>query len=211
MSGASPIDPQCDTPMHAILGGLEQRLKLVFPLSQGFAYDFVPARVTPAEWKRLTRRAPWFGIGWSGLTPDIEQSDQFVATSTWFLALATKNPGGPRARLAGDALGPGLFNMVHLATVALQGFRLSDAVQGVEGTIQIGAVATEIAEDFMDENLAVAQLMLTVRYEADAIPGLDTALGNTVGDYTAQGLNWSFSGAMLADTINPPTIAGAAA
>lgn len=178
---ASP-SPLIDTgPLVAAHAALWARLDTFFPASH-FARADVPARVTPAGWKRLLRRTPFIGLSWRGITPAAGHGRAFRGRSQWSLFLAARNEHAPEARATGAATGPGLFGMTQVGVFALGGF----VITGI-GDVTITEVGNLSADNWDDEAAAVAGVMFDLPVGAGA--GVDAA---ELDDFLRQGATWRF-------------------
>jgi hypothetical protein len=162
-------------PLHCTARALQQWLQLVFPANY-FDWHWLDGKIGKTQWAALTRRCPTVALGFAGVAPERENADVFVGKSHWFLALVTRNTGGPQARLLGDKLAPGILSIVRAATVALNGFVIDppDTPWSASGAVEITDVAALTSDDWIDEALAASGISLSVPYEETLLPGLDT-------------------------------------
>jgi hypothetical protein len=112
-------------PLVRATQALEARLKLIFPPAK-FEHAFMPAKLGKTEWKQLTRRTPFVGLGWNEIEPSKDDGRLFVGPARFTVFLVTKNSSGIRPRYLGDALAPGLFQMVQAAVAAVHGHSVKD-------------------------------------------------------------------------------------
>lgn len=162
---------------------LAERLKLVFPPAR-FEHAFMPAKITPAEWKSLTRRTPFVGLGWTEIAPRREASRLFDGESHWTVYLVAKNAAGLAARYHGDRQGPGLFQMVQAAVAVLHGWTVEEI-----GTAFVDRAGNLFAEGWDADDVAIAGIDVSVGL---TMP-IAEALGGTEPDaLTALGIVWNF-------------------
>jgi hypothetical protein len=189
------------TPFHATLAGLNARLDLVFPATT-FGRPIVNPKLTTGEWKELTQRTPLVGIGWDALAPTSPESRLYVGTTKWTVFLVARNVAGPLQRLAGDALGVGLWDMVTAATAVLHGATIPDV-----GTAFVSSVQSMVSEAWDMENLVLACLDVSVGVTmttaaaaaAAANPGQDDG----VGLLQTLGITWSLDGGAQVEDDGP--------
>lgn len=171
-------------PLSATARGLRARLEAVFPPAQ-FGHEWMPGRVTPAVWSRITRRAPLVAIGFTGFSP--QAMGHADGRSSWTVYLATRNEAGDAARLFGDRLAPGLFGLIEVAVGALQGHQIADG-----GTVDVDSVAHAFVDGF-DGDIALGVVEVTIPTVIDlrdllAGGDADPGLGNTAD------IEWNFAG-----------------
>lgn len=181
MSGALTAFPLGATVLHQALAGINARLDLAFPASV-FARPIVPPRLTGEVWRELTRRTPLVGVGWNAVEPQRPQSRSLNATSKWTVFLVARNAGGPAQRFLGDALGPGLFDMVCAAAAVLNG----TTIAGV-GTAFVSGITNTVGVDWDMENLVLACLDLDVGVSVPQAPEL---LGTATDGPLTLGITW---------------------
>lgn len=168
-------------PLPGFLAALEARLRTVFPASR-FALDIVPAGMTRDHWLRVAQRLPFIGIGWGEITLDDRSAVPPKGSVGWSIYLVT---GGQtaRARLVGDATGPGLLDVATIATLALHGW-------GAEaGTVMVKKVS-HLTGNLLPDNLAVAGLTLDLPVLL-AAEGADAAL-EIIQDSGSLDIAWGF-------------------
>jgi hypothetical protein len=171
-------------PLQLMGDALIARLKLVFPETK-FQHETVPAKVDANQWRKLTQRTPFIGLGWNDAEAGHNGGRPFDGQARWTVFLVTKNIRGTRERYWGDALAPGLFRMVHGAIAMLNGF----TIPGV-GTAEVTRAANMYAEGWDDNDMAMAAVDLTV--------GLTIDLANSVSPpdgldpFHNLGISWDF-------------------
>jgi hypothetical protein len=175
-------------PLHFTARALQARLQQVFPPRQ-FDWHWLDGKIGKQQWGVLTRRPPAVCLGWAGVTPGAEMGEVFEAHSHWFLALVTKNAGGPGPRMLGDKLAPGILSLARAATLALNGFVIDppDTPWAASGAVRITDVAALTSDDWVDEALAAAGVSLSVPYQEMLPPGLDTP-----NHFDALAITWAF-------------------
>lgn len=171
-------------PLSIAALGLRARLEAVFPPAQ-FHHEWMPARVTPTVWSRLTRRLPMVAIGFNGFSP--QAMGHPIGRSTWSVYLAARNEAGDMARLFGDRLAPGLFGLIEIAVGALQGHQVAGG-----GTVDVEAANHAFVDGF-EGDMALATLDLSVTTVIDLRELLsggdaDAGLGDTAD------IEWNFAG-----------------
>lgn len=144
------------TVLHATLAALQAQLALVFPPAQ-FIQVILPPKLTAPAWRELTRRTPMIGIGWNSVTPLQPPSRILTGTTRWSVFLVVRNQAGPAPRFLGDALGPGLFDLVSAAAGVLHGH----TIPGI-GTAFVTGVSNTVGMDWDMEDLVLACLDLDV-------------------------------------------------
>lgn len=167
---------------------LRQRLELVFPPSH-FVHEDIPARVTPAAWKKLLRRTPFVGMAWTGAKIAKDSGRVFLGGSQWTVFLATRNEHAPAARIGGAPSAPGLLGMVQVGVMALHGLTIVDV-----GTTEVSDVANLTLDDKDDEAAAVAGISLTAPYNGSS--GIDPG---QLDDFLRLGVTWNFDPAVTPD------------
>lgn len=185
-------------PLHFIARALMAQLTTVFPQNL-FTAAYVDGKITREQWQQITRRPPAVLLGWAGCEPDREMGGVFEAHSKWFVGLVTKNLAGAQERLLGDRVGPGLLSMVRIASIALHGFVIAPKGQdwAASGAVQVTAANAMFLEDWIDADIAVAGLELSVPYRETLPPGFDT-----LARFATLGVTWNFpAGAEFTDTI----------
>ena len=190
MSGAPP-----PTVLVATLAALQAQLALVFPTNM-FAQVILPPKITAASWRELTRRTPMIGIGWDSIEPLKPPSRILSGNSRWSVFLVVRNAGGPGPRFLGDALGPGLFDMVSGAAAVLHG----RTFPGI-GTGFVTGVHNTIGMDWDMEDLVLAHL--TVEVGATLPSAADLVADTTAGILQSLNITWDFAddpAASLTDT-----------
>lgn len=181
MTALSILDPG---PLQLMGDALTTRLKLVFPPAR-FQHDIVPAHLNAKEWRRLTHRTPFIGLGWNDIEANPEGGRPFDGHARWTVFLVTKNARGTHERYWGDALAPGLFAMVHAAIAVLNGYTIPDI-----GTAEATRSANLYAEGWDDDAMAMASIDLSVGISfglADILSApADMGLFHTLG------ISWDF-------------------
>ena len=176
-------------PLHFTALALKERLQMVFPATL-FDWHWLDGKISKGQWGALTRRCPSICLGWAGVTPSGTNGEAFEGRSHWFLAVVTRNQGGPQYRLLGDSKGPGVLQMVRAATLALNGFVIDppDTPWAASGAVEISDISALTSEDWTDEALAAAGISFSVPYQEALPPGLDTP-----NHFDALAVSWSFS------------------
>jgi hypothetical protein len=194
------MDVTAAGPLHFMGEAIAARLKLVFPPNQ-FTHEYVPARLTLTEWRRLTRRTPFVGLGWTGITPDHEAGRVFEGTAHWIVLLVTKNAGGVAARYQGDRVGAGLFQLIRAASIALQGFtpRQPELSWEAASTVLIRDIQSVYSDEWADDEAAVGMISLDVPYQEQISDDLVAALGQTPGSFGNVSITWAFGDTTLTD------------
>ncbi len=178
-------------PVIQIGEAISARLKRVFPETK-FEHAFVPAKLDAAQWIKLLRRTPFVGLGFADIVPKPESGQQFIGHVTWAVFLATRNESGPRQRFYGDAVAPGVLQMMQAAVGMLQGHTLRDGDTKL-GSVFVAHAANAYAEDWKDDTLAMVQLGLSVAITfglVDVIDGEDT----WAATLESTQVKWSFDG-----------------
>ena len=178
-------------PLHYIVDALQEQLKLVFP-ERLFTHDLMPGRLDKAEWERLVRREPFVGLGFLGVPPRSDDGRVFEGTAQISVLLVTKNAGVVRARFFGDGLGPGLFEMLHVAIAALHGFTINPdgTLWEAQGTARVKQAANVATPDWVAAHIAIAELMVEVPFQL-TLPEALSGNGNP-GDLTTIAASWNF-------------------
>jgi len=176
-------------PLHFTARALQARLQSVFPAAR-FDWHWLDGKIGKTQWGALTRRCPSICLGFAGVTPSPQNGEKFEGKSHWYLALVTRNAGGPMARLLGDKAAPGILAVTRAATVALNGFVIDppDTPWAASGAVEITDVSALTSDDWTDEALAAVGISLTVPYEETLLPGLDTP-----NHFDALQVTWSFT------------------
>lgn len=189
----STIDPG---PLECIGTALTARLQLAFPPTV-FEHAIMPARLTPQAWEKLTRRVPFVGLGWNQVdaAPDLQR--KFRGVSRWTLYLVTRNASGEIGRYFGDAQGPGLFQMVQVATAILQG---AD-IDGI-GTASVHQASNAVAEGWEAGNAVIAAVDIEVPVDLGLADVFDGG-GMDVDAFLTDAITWDFAPATdsLSDII----------
>lgn len=155
------FDPVLAGPLHRQYALLRARLELVFPPAR-FAYEMVPARLTPSIWASLVRRKPFVGLGFTGFTPRPDSGRVLDGDAIWDLFLVASNLR-PAERLLGDAQGPGGFGMAGVAVLALSGFTLGGAdPAAASGTVRVAGLVNSYFEGDADEQTALVRITLAI-------------------------------------------------
>ena len=190
-------------PLHFTARALQARLQLLFPPNY-FDWHWLDGKIGKTQWDRLTRRCPSVCLGFAGVTPSASNGLAFEGKSHWFLALVTRNEGGPQARLLGDRLAPGILSVVRAATVALNGFVINppDTPWCASGAVEVTDISALTSDDWTSEALAAVGINLAVPYEEVLPPGLDTP-----NRLDALSITWSFDppGGVFAQTLQEAT------
>lgn len=175
-------------PLHFTARALKARLQGVFPAA-GFDWHWLDGKIGKNQWGNLTRKTPSVCLGFAGVTPDASNGEVFAGKSHWFLALVTKNPGGPGPRLLGDRVAPGILALSRAATLALNGFVVDppDTPWSATGAVEITDLSALTSDDWVDEALAAVGISFSVPYEERLPPGLDT-----VNHFDALKITWTF-------------------
>lgn len=187
---AGPLEAVTDEgPLHFTARALQQRLQFVFP-PQRFDWHWLDGKIGKTQWAALTRRCPTIALGFAGITPSRDNATAFMGHSHWFLALATKNPDSPKARMLGDRFAPGILSLTRAATIAVNGFVINppDTPWAASGAVEITDIAALTSEDWVDEALAAVGISLSVPYEEMLPPGLDTP-----NHFDALQVTWNFT------------------
>jgi hypothetical protein len=187
----APLDALAgEGPLHFTARALHQRLTEVFPPAR-FDHQWIDGRLSKQQWARLTRKPPTVALGFGGITPDPRAGAIFHGTAHFMIALVAYNPAGPRERLMGDKVAPGMLAMIRAAILMLNGFevRAPDTTWASTGAVEITTIAPVYDEAWVDEALSVTALEVGVQYDEALPPGLDTknyldAVSNT----------WTFAG-----------------
>ena len=170
-------------PLQATGIALQERLRLVFP-PRRFVHEWMPPRATKEDWKRLLKRMPFVGLGWSDADPIKQVGGQFVGRSNWTVFLVTRNDAGARGLYMGDAQGAGLFDMVHATIGILHGY----TIPGV-GSVQVVKAGNAFAENWDGDGTGMAAIDLSVGLNlnvADAVSGVPETVLATLG------ISWTF-------------------
>jgi hypothetical protein len=188
-------------PLPGIARALARRLQLVFP-AERFSHATMPARLTPKDWTGLTRRTPFVGLGWVAAEGDKDNGRLWSGETSWTVYLVTKNAGGIAARYHGDALAPGLFQMVQAAIGILHGALLADADGDIIfGTAMVRRAGNLFAEAWEDD-AAIAGIDVDVRI---ALPVADSVDLATADILATLGIDWQFDGGDTPDVIQLET------
>ena len=170
-------------PLAAMGDALTARLQLVFPPAK-FSHEVVPAKLDAREWKTLTRRTPFVGLGWNDID-NAAGARLFDGVARWTVFLVTKNPSNARSRYWGDALAPGLFSMVHGAVAGLNGFSMPGL-----GSASVMRSSNLYAEGWDDNDMAMAAVDVTVTLSfglADIF-----SLPDGLDDFMTEATTWAF-------------------
>ncbi len=130
---------------------LESRLEVGFPSKQ-FTRAYLPAKPSPATWKRVLVRPPMVGICWLGLAPDEKSGRIMRGTSDYLLYFACRNPK-PEQLLLGDSYGVGMLGLAGLATALLHEWTVPDL-----GTWSVRSIDNAALQDFIDEEIGVVAI-----------------------------------------------------
>lgn len=165
-------------PLNLMADAIEARLRAFFPASH-FDFGIVPARLTPQGWVRLVRRTPWLGLGWRGIAPDQASGRLFKGKAEWTVFCVVKNEHSPRARMRGDARGPGQLGLVQLIMACLHAHELRDI-----GHVEVAGAANLFAEAFGDEASEISGVNITVNFSLAGLMPLD--------DFLRLAVQWEF-------------------
>jgi hypothetical protein len=176
--------PFVPTVLHTTLAALQAQLALVFPANE-FIQVVLPPKITPGAWKELTRRTPMIGLGWDAFAPESPSSRRLIGDTTWSIFLVVRNQAGPTPRFLGDALGPGLFDLVSAAAAVLHGH----TIWGV-GTAFVTAINNTIGMDWDMEDLVLA--CLSVKVGATLPTAADLVADTGAGILQEMGITWTF-------------------
>jgi hypothetical protein len=178
-------------PLHFMARALQARLQQVFPPQQ-FDWHWLDGKMGKQQWSALTRRCPAVCLGFAGVTPHAENAVIFGGDSHWFLAVVTRNTGGPMLRMLGDKFSPGVLSLIRAATLAVHGYLINppDTPWAASGTVRVSDILALSSEDWVDEALAAGALSLTIPYEELLPPGLDTP-----NNMDALSETWAFASA----------------
>ena len=158
---------------------LQARLELAFPPAQ-FEHQVVPARLSKPVWERLTRRCPFIGRGFAGLTPARPNSQRiWRGDAAWTVFLGVQNSKMP-GLLLGDALMVGQLGLVGVATALLHGW----TVRGL-GTWQVGAMSNLYAEEYIHDDIGVVAVEVSVGIEMS-----DEAAAMALPEFLQLGATW---------------------
>jgi hypothetical protein len=187
-------------PLALTGAALSDRLKLVFP-PERFTHGFMPAKIDQAAWKQITRRMPFVGLGWTEVAAREDAGRLFDGTSHWTVFLVTRNSAGIAQRYFGDALGPGLFQMVQAAIGVLHGWTIEGSPDGDKG--RIGTVAVTRAGNLFAEGIdlddsAIAGLDLVAKF---TLPVPAAVHGDEPDILKTLGIDWQFNGGDFPDVF----------
>ena len=178
-----PLSPG---PLETIVLALRERLVLAFPKGR-FDHQFVPPRISKAQWSKLLRKPPFVGIGWVMMAPKrMTGARTFSAGVQFNICLVTNNPSGVEPGLLGDKLAPGIMRMVGAAIGVLHGYSFEDI-----GTATVTGVAAATSDDWEDDNLFSAILEVSIDASmplASVFEAIDT---DTIATMSTK---WAFSG-----------------
>lgn len=185
--------PAFSGPLPRTAMALSERLKLAFP-EKLFQHQFVPAKLTAADWKQLTRITPFVGLGWNDIEPNPDAGRLFSGESRWTVFLVTKNAQGIGPRYFGDARAPGLFSMVQAAVALLNGFTIEDV-----GTAFVTKAGNLYAEGWDTDESAIGGVDVSVGFTLPIGDGVD---GIELDDFKTFEITWNFAGAnQLVDVV----------
>lgn len=113
---------------------------------QLFSHEVIPAKVSPAIWDNITRRAPMVGLGWSHWAPNPDNGATFLGTLVFPLIImvefAKHEDRYLGAQIGSGTYMPGALGLQEYAIAALHGFEIDDV-----GTCRVTHVSsTELAE-----------------------------------------------------------------
>jgi hypothetical protein len=189
LTAPAPPTIAASGPLPGIARALTRRLQLVFP-PERFAHATMPARLTPKDWTALTRRTPFVGLGWVAVEGDRDNGRLFRGEVSWSVYLVTKNAGGIAPRYHGDALAPGLFQMVQAAVGILHGAGLTDADSDlVWGTAMVRRAGNLFAENWEDD-AAIAGIDVDVQIALPVAESVDLATADILATL---GIDWQFA------------------
>lgn len=190
-AASAPLDE-----LGATFAALQAQLQLVFPPAQ-FQFRVVPATLTPRVWSELTQRTPAVLLGWDGFSPQKPEMRRLAGASNWSVFAVTRNPGGPLARLIGDAKGPGLLDMVRGVAGVLNGHTFTGL-----GTTFVSSITQVTSAEWDMEDLAVARINIDVVGTMLA-SGSDLVASTTDGILQQLGITWDFAPDPLTDSPLP--------
>lgn len=185
-------------PLHVNTRALQARLETLFD-PRLFRHRMVPARLDAATFAKLVDRIPFIGLGWSGVKPSAMNGRTFSGNGQWSVLLITQNQASVEGQYLGDAVAPGLFDLVHVATIGLQGWSLvaPDGARG--GMVQIRSIQNSFADGWAKENAAIALVEFDILYEDD--PPADWIAEGVSPNPVNLAIDWQFDGAsQLLDT-----------
>jgi hypothetical protein len=159
-------------PLGWMYSEIKGRVQQVFP-SNLFDFSMMPKNPDRKWFSKYARRTPFLALGWQGVANEGEGA-KFGGRAHWTLAMVVKN-SDVEARYMGDALSPGLFAMVRVATLALNGFLPNppNTDWSAERSIVVSALGNLFEGDWGDDEMAIAGLDLHCVYEEQLVPGLE--------------------------------------
>lgn len=198
------VDLVTPSPLVAQAGALQARLALLFP-PPVFQHEFVPARLTGANWSNLTNKCPFVGLGWSLVEPQGQTGRVFSGGVRWAVFLVVKNQaGGFAPRFLGDRLGHGLLDLVGAAIAGLHGWTIPQI-----GTVSLVSAGNAYSEDWSMENGACAMIEIEVKTEIP-VSSVFTAADVTPHEFAALVSTWRFDGGDTVAQTTDPAEAGRA-
>jgi hypothetical protein len=187
-------------PLGWMMQEIQARVQQGFP-PKYFDFEIMPQKADREWFNRSLKRTAFVALGWNGTKAE-GKGGVFGGEASFTLALITRNPV-ISARYMGDALAPGLFAMVRVATLLLNGFDIEPA--GTDWTpsssIVVNGIGNLYNEDWGRSDIAVAALDLSMVYEEMLPPGLEQSPSGSL----SLNLGWNFGG----ETVLTANIGGA--
>ena len=171
-------------PFSATFAALQLHLQRFFPPAQ-FQFSLVPDSATPQQWMELTRRPPFVGLSWGGITPAANSGRDLAGTCNWALMLVTKHSELGK-RYLGDATMPALMDVAWIAALALNGTALATPDGLPLGTVRVTG-SVDVTAPQWGEHLAQA----TVHFTTPLPTAGDAYVGDLV-DFQTLGVTWDF-------------------
>jgi hypothetical protein len=191
--GAQNTGPLSDPgPIGWMMMGIQERLKAGFPANL-FDHAMMPQKADRKWFERNFRRTALVAVGWNGTAAEGEGA-VFGGHANFTVALVTKNPK-IEGRYLGDALSPGLFGMLRVATLLLNNFVPKSASNSWSASRSsvVTSIGNIYTEEWGDENTAIGALDLSILYEETLVPGLEESPSGSL----SLDCGWNFGGADL--------------
>lgn len=166
-------------PLFDAAASLEARLLLAFPADQ-FMHHVVPARITKTLFDRLSSRSPFVARGFAGLQSHERNGRRYHCAASWMVFLGVKN-GRPDLMLAGDRFMPGQIGVTGAGVQMLHGY----TEKGL-GTWMVGAVENLFADDWMNDEVGLIGLRVSI--DLELVDG--AALARDEPDFLRLGITW---------------------
>ncbi|WP_122050359.1 hypothetical protein [Asaia bogorensis] len=160
----------------AAFQAIQAQLKAFFDPAW-FSHAVIPAKVSQATWKDITRTKNLIGLGWSHWSPESDNAGTFRGTLSFPLILMVSFDK-PEQRYLGAQIGsgaylPGMMGLQEYAIAALQGFTIEDI-----GTCRVTQVSSTELADWNQDGKATVVLEITIPDVALDLPTVTATLND---------------------------------